>query len=527
MQLKFDYTFKANEPPFNIQAIYHDDKFTYIKTKAPEKFCGVRDAGRQAEPGHISALERNLRDSESDGFRIRRTGQEAHGVFPEGMRRHAMPEPMINSPSAAPIDPELRRNEIAPKGVIQKNLKAILYLGAALLVIVAAVFSGTGKKTPAESGNRQQAPQPVLQDNTANNVADLKSQVAAAEERAAQQQPASSPSLASTAAQQAAAAAYGPTGQPVCPPGQPCASPQAAYQQQISPAQQEEQQLAAKDRELAYESRFASNLVFTQTSVHPPSSDPARSNEQPTSDTGAASSQDSSSLISPRAAGDPTANEPAKTPSQQSSEVNIDSAVGQPYVVYEGLTEMDTILMNRLDGDAPGPVKVLVSSPVYSHDRQHVLIPDGTIVLGEARKIGASGFGQQRRIAVVFHRMIMPDGYSEPINFAASIRSARGRAKGQGQQPLLRDLRNLDCLGCNRRSQPDRRRGGGTLSTSGSQAFTTGAASSVSQSATTVLDRFIQIPPTINIREGHRVKVYFVQDMLLPAYDNHTIPQTF
>ncbi len=58
---------------------------------------------------------------------------------------------------------------------------------------------------------------------------------------------------------------------------------------------------------------------------------------------------------------------------------------------------MDTILMNRLDGDAVGPVKVLVSSPVYSHDRQHVLIPDGTIVLGEARKIGSGGFGQQRR----------------------------------------------------------------------------------------------------------------------------------
>lgn len=38
LQLKFDYTFKANEPPFNIEAIYHDDKFTYIKTDAPEKF---------------------------------------------------------------------------------------------------------------------------------------------------------------------------------------------------------------------------------------------------------------------------------------------------------------------------------------------------------------------------------------------------------------------------------------------------------------------------------------------------------
>ena len=49
----------------------------------------------------------------------------------------------------------------------------------------------------------------------------------------------------------------------------------------------------------------------------------------------------------------------------------------------------------------------------------------------------------------------------------------------------------------------------------------------MSQQATTVLDKFIQIPPTITIREGHRVKVCFTQDLLLPAYTNHTIAQTF
>ena len=37
-QLKFDYSYKANEAPFDIQSIYHDEKFTYIKTNAPEKF---------------------------------------------------------------------------------------------------------------------------------------------------------------------------------------------------------------------------------------------------------------------------------------------------------------------------------------------------------------------------------------------------------------------------------------------------------------------------------------------------------
>jgi type IV secretion system protein VirB9 len=35
--LKFDYSFH-NESPFDVSAIYHDDKFTYIKSSAPEKF---------------------------------------------------------------------------------------------------------------------------------------------------------------------------------------------------------------------------------------------------------------------------------------------------------------------------------------------------------------------------------------------------------------------------------------------------------------------------------------------------------
>lgn len=38
LSLKFEYSFHANEAPFDIQAIYHDDKFTYIKTTAQEKF---------------------------------------------------------------------------------------------------------------------------------------------------------------------------------------------------------------------------------------------------------------------------------------------------------------------------------------------------------------------------------------------------------------------------------------------------------------------------------------------------------
>ena len=448
-----------------------------------------------------------------------------------------MSEPIANSVNAGFDVADLREPAKVPKGVLPKNLKPAIYLGAAGLVIAAALFSGTGKKGAArQGGGSHQSPQPILQDNTDNNAQELRSTAAAAEQKMVQQgqgslEPAN---LNPTAAQQAAVAAYAPNGLAVpCVPGQPC--PPA--QQQLSPAAQEEQQLAARDRQLAYESRFASNLVYTraaeQSSQKPASFALADSNSTGAHQSAASGQpwpdQAASSLIQPRAAGEPNAQPPApaaQAAAQRKPEINIDSASGQPYVIYEGTT-LDGVLMNRLDGDAVGPVKVLVSNPTYSHDRQHVLVPEGTIVLGEARKIGSTGFGQQRRIAVVFHRMIMPDGYSVDLDQFHGLdqigeEGLKDKVNNHYTQIFGTSIALGVIAGAGQIAE-----GGGTFTTSGSQAFATGASASVSQSATTILDRFIQIPPTITIREGHRVKVYFTQDMLLPAYENHTIPQSF
>jgi type IV secretion system protein VirB10 len=443
----------------------------------------------------------------------------------------------VDSEYAVPPEPELRRHEVEPKGVIRKNLKVLLFLGASAVVVIAALVSTSGRKAPSQSSAaRHEPPQPAIQDSTDNNVQDLKNQLALERQKEAQAA-AAAPQLPATTlpnttlAQQTAAAAYGPTGQSaVCTPGQPCAQQQSASMQQLSPAQQQAEELAAKERELAYNARFASNLVYARSAdaqadspSHPVAHDDAGA---PSNANQLGSSQPASNLAPAAPASEQKNNSTDRSSPKPNNEVNIDSAEGQPYVVYEGLT-MDTILMNRLDGDASSPVKVLVSSPVYSHDRQHVLIPDGTIVLGEARKIGSGSFGQQRRLAVVFHRMIMPDGYSVDLDqFHGLDQIGEEGLKDKVNNHYLEIFGTSIALGVIS-GAGEIESGGGTITTSGSQAFTTGAASSVSQSATTVLDRFIQIPPTITIREGHRVKVYFTQDMLLPAYDNHTIPQTF
>ena len=421
--------------------------------------------------------------------------------------------------------PQLSQNASEPKGVIRKNIKMFVYLGAILLLIMASLFSSK-KKTPNGTPAKGTPPQPFVQDNTANNIADLQNQLAAEKQKQQQDaQLAAAMAASQTPAQQQAAAMYGPNGQPNMPPPQGQAQ---NGQPQLTPEQQQQQQLANKERELSFDSRFASNLAYShskeeeQRQAQPQTSPQMMPVSAANPYTGALAGGEGSSFIPSRAAGQ----QPAPDTPKKAPEVNLNSAVGQPYVIFEGAV-LDTVLMNRLDGDAVGPVKVLVSSPFYSHDHQHVLIPDGTVVLGEVKKIGTAGFGQQRRMAVVFHRLIMPDGYSVDLDqFHGLDQIGEEGLKDKVNNHYLQIFGTSIALGVIA-GAGEIESGGGTITTSGSQAFTNGAAGSVSQTSTTILDRFMQIPPTITIREGHRVKIYFTQDILLPAYTNHNIPQTF
>src|ERR1017187_1483601 len=176
-----------------------------------------------------------------------------------------MTENILTPNTAAQTEPQteptLRRYLGQPNGVLQKNLKTLVYLGAVSLVIVAALFSSSGnKKTSAQQvAAKGPPPQPSLQDNTDNNVQELKNQLQA--ERQKEQREAAAgaamgdpPLTSATTAQQAAAAAYGPTGVAVpnvpCVPGRPCPQMQQGnMQMQLTPEQQQAQMIAAKERE--------------------------------------------------------------------------------------------------------------------------------------------------------------------------------------------------------------------------------------------------------------------------------------
>jgi len=443
--------------------------------------------------------------------------------------------------------PELATRVAQPGGVIRRNLKMQVYLSIAVLFIVAtAVSSLRHKPTPKQ----QNLATPMAQTSDAN-IEEMRKNLELQQRQAAAirlpNQPDGATPTPADSAPNPASLTYN------CVPGQPCPlttpSSYQQYQQQLSPEQQEQMQLAQQERELAYKARFASNLAYSQShAINGPSSlvSPAQAvmngrgidSALPVQTSlnfpyGAASS---GTLPAPAQAtslmrSGPSSQEASREGEDQAAnkrlyDVNINSATGQPYVVNEG-TLIETALMNRLDGDASGPVKVLVTNPVYSHDHQHVLIPDGTVVLGETHKIGNAGFGQQRRLAVVFHRMIMPDGYSVDLDqFHGLNQIGETGLKDKVNNHYVQIFGSSIALGIIA-GAAEVSNTGGVLTANGADAYKYGVASSLSQSATTILDRFINIPPTITIREGLRVKVYISQDLLLPAYENHTMASTF
>ena len=64
---------------------------------------------------------------------------------------------------------------------------------------------------------------------------------------------------------------------------------------------------------------------------------------------------------------------------------------------------------NRLNGDFAGQVICQIATDIYSRDHAELLIASRDADLGETKKVNDVG---QERLAVVFHRLIMPDGYA-------------------------------------------------------------------------------------------------------------------
>ena len=397
------------------------------------------------------------------------------------------------SPTARVANPQVQDKRITPEGVVPKQAQGYVIAGLAVVILMAVMFSNNHAK-PAQKAATP-GPLAVSNDMNQRKIQELEQDLTADQRQSQQQARNSNASASIVDAPSANPSTSAPTGN--------AAAPAAQLPPSTEPPRDP---VADAEKALAFKARFASNLVSAEDGASHGSADTTGLGEN--------------EATRPQSLPQPPATQPVTAANKRAPEVSVNSAHGQPYVVFEG-TSIDTVLVNRLDGEFAGPVKVMVTDPIYSQDRQHLLIPEGTFILGDVQKV--SGLGQ-KRLAVTFHRLLMPDGYSVDLDQFHGLDQAGATGLKDKVNNHYGEIFGASiALGIISGAAEATNANQG-YNQSGSEAYQSGIASSLSQSSANVLDRFINIPPTITIREGHRIKVYITQDMLLPAVENHTVP---
>jgi type IV secretory pathway VirB10-like protein len=183
-------------------------------------------------------------------------------------------------------------------------------------------------------------------------------------------------------------------------------------------------------------------------------------------------------------------------------------------------TLIPAVLTNRLDGSAAGPVNCLVTSPVYDSTGQRVLIPAGARLLGRTTPVQSFG---ETRLAVAFHRLAMPNGTTYTLDRVVGLNQAGDTGlRDQVNQHYLATFGAASAVGL--LSGLSQAFGARSVNADGPAVVVAGGAGDANaQAGTRVLDRFLNRPPTLTIREGHRVQVYLTADLDLPSYTDERI----
>jgi type IV secretion system protein VirB10 len=371
-----------------------------------------------------------------------------------------------------------------PRGVLPRQLQMWLMVGLAVVILLIILVTGRTQPAPREAGSAGPAAAPTAA--TADRIRSYQRQLAdeqARQEQLDQQQraiesrvapPRTSPTLVAT-------------------PADP---------------------LVDEQHRRDYQSLFATNVSFSRrtnassvgearsASVGSETSSVPPAPSGPSSGVHSSASTEARLAVTDKEAGDA---EPVRAEHP---------APGPRLWLAEG-TVIETALINRLEGTFAGPVLCLVTTPVYSQNRQHVLIPAGARVIGTSSPVQSWG---DSRLAVTFHRLVMPDGHAYSLD----------RFKGLNQigETGLRDEVNrhyLQVFGASLAigaisglAQFNTRSG---FDYSFTDAYRQAAGASLATSTSRVLDRYLNVLPTITIREGFRIKVYLTNDMELPVYE--------
>ena len=176
--------------------------------------------------------------------------------------------------------------------------------------------------------------------------------------------------------------------------------------------------------------------------------------------------------------------------------------------VYEG-SFLEAVLVTQLSGEFPGPVLATVAVNFYSADRQRILIPRGTRIIGTAQAVRRR---DQNRLAVGFHRIVLLDGRHLPLRFIGLSQMGESGLQDQVDRHYMSTFFAAGAVGI----LSGLSLAGGNPYSGGAGGALANAGSGIAGTGDQILERFLNRLPTVTIRAGHRLRVWFTSDALIP-----------
>jgi type IV secretion system protein TrbI len=202
----------------------------------------------------------------------------------------------------------------------------------------------------------------------------------------------------------------------------------------------------------------------------------------------------------------------ASTDRRTVSEDRLQAKVS-PYVVQAG-TVIPAALITGIRSDLPGQITAQVTEAVYDNPSgKFLLIPQGAKLIGQYDSSVAFG---QSRILLVWTRIIMPDGNSivlerQPGADAEGYAGLEDEVDNHwGMLFKAAVLSTLLSVGAEAGTSQDEN--------NLVQAIRSGASNSISQTGQQIVQRQLNIQPTLTIRPGFPVRVIVTRDLVLAPY---------
>ena len=188
-------------------------------------------------------------------------------------------------------------------------------------------------------------------------------------------------------------------------------------------------------------------------------------------------------------------------------------AKASPYIVQAG-TVIPAALITGIRSDLPGQITAQVTEAVYdSPTGKYLLIPQGARLIG--RYDSSVAFGQSR-VLLVWTRIIMPNGTSIVLERQPGADAAGYAGLQDGVDYHWWELTKAAALSTILSVGAEA--GSSDSENNLAQAIRMGASNSVSQTGQQIVERQLNIQPTLTIRPGFPVRVIVTRDLVLAPY---------